>query len=73
VNLHNHQLYLLKQHSESFKIWSAIIRINPVGRSLIIKVGLSPTAQTKVNIKKSTSTLVLIVVYMFMSVMNVWV
>jgi len=28
MNLHKHQLYLLEQHSESFKIWSAIIRIN---------------------------------------------
>jgi len=25
MNLHKHQLYLLEQHSESFKIWSAII------------------------------------------------
>jgi len=28
MNLHKHQLYLLEQHSESFKIWSAVIRIN---------------------------------------------
>jgi len=28
MNLHKHQLYLLEQHSESFKIWTAIIRIN---------------------------------------------
>jgi len=27
MNLHKHQLYLLKQHSESFKHWSASIRI----------------------------------------------
>jgi len=26
---------LLEQHSESFKIWSAIIRINTEGKSLI--------------------------------------
>ena len=40
MNLHKHQLYLLEQHSESFKSWSAIIRINTEGKSLIIK--LSP-------------------------------
>ena len=34
MNLHKHQLYLLEQHSESFKIWSAIIRINTEGKSL---------------------------------------
>jgi len=28
MNLHKHQLYLLEQHSEWFKSWSAIIRIN---------------------------------------------
>jgi len=39
MNLHKHQLYLLKQHSESFKSWSAIIRINTEGKSLIMKVG----------------------------------
>jgi len=39
MNLHKHQLYLLKQHSETFKIWSAIIRINTDGKSLIMKLG----------------------------------
>jgi len=39
MNLHKHQLYLFEQHSESFKIWSAIIRINTEGKSLIIKLG----------------------------------
>jgi len=39
MNLHKHQLYLLKQHSESFKIWSAIIRISTEGKSLIMKLG----------------------------------
>jgi len=39
MNLHKHQLYLLEQHSESFKIWSAIIRINTEGKSLIMKMG----------------------------------
>ena len=34
LNLHKHQLYLLEQHSESFKIWSAIIRI----KSLMMKL-----------------------------------
>jgi len=39
MNLHKHQLYLLKQHSVSFKIWSAIIRINTERKSLIMKLG----------------------------------
>ena len=39
MNLHKHQLYLLEQHSESFNIWSAIIRINTEGKSLIMKLG----------------------------------
>jgi len=39
MNLHKHQLYLLEPHSESFKIWSAIIRINTEGKSLIMKLG----------------------------------
>ena len=39
MNLHKHQLYLLEQHSESFKIWSAIIRINTKGNSSIMKLG----------------------------------
>jgi len=39
MNLHKHQSYLLKQHSESLKIWSAIIRIDTEGKSLIMKLG----------------------------------
>jgi len=39
MNLHTHQLYLLEQHSESFKIWLAIIRIYTEGKSLIMKLG----------------------------------
>jgi len=39
MNLHTHQLYLLEQHSKSFKIWSAIIRINTDGKSMIMKLG----------------------------------
>ena len=34
MNLHKHQLYLLEQHSESFKI-----RIIIEGKSLIMKLG----------------------------------
>jgi len=34
-----HQLYLLEQNSESFTIWSAIIRINTEGKSLNMKLG----------------------------------
>jgi len=48
MNLHKHQLYLLKQHSESFKIWSAIIRITTEGKSLIMKLG--PVVQSFVLI-----------------------
>ena len=40
MNLHKHQLYLLEEHSESFKIWSAVIRINTEGKSSILKLGL---------------------------------
>jgi len=39
TGLHKHQSYLLEQHSESFKIWSAVIRINTEGKSLIMKLG----------------------------------
>ena len=39
MNLHKHQLYLLEQQNESFKIWSAIIRINTEGKSVIMKLG----------------------------------
>ena len=41
MNLHKHQLYLL-EHSESFKSWSAIIRINTEGKPLIMKVCPGP-------------------------------
>ena len=40
VHVHKHQLFLLEQHSESFKSWSAIIRINTDGNSLVMKLGL---------------------------------
>ena len=43
MNLHKYQLYLLEQHSESFKIWSANIRINTEGKSLIMKLGPEQT------------------------------
>ena len=39
MNLHTHQLYLFKQHSESFKMCSASIRINTESKSLIMKLG----------------------------------
>jgi len=39
MNLHKHQLYLLKQHSESFKMCSASIRINTESKSLIMNLG----------------------------------
>ena len=50
MDLHKHQLYLLEQHSESFKIWSAIIRINAKGKSSIVKLGPDQ------NLSKSTSS-----------------
>ena len=40
MNLDKHQLYLLEQHSESFKNWLAIIRINTEDKSMIMKLGL---------------------------------
>ena len=43
MNLHKYQLYLLEQHSESFKIWSAIIRIDTECKSLIMKLGPEQT------------------------------
>ena len=39
MNLHKHQWYLLEQHSKSYEIWSAIIRINTEGSSLNMKLG----------------------------------
>ena len=43
MNLYTHLIYLLEQHSESFNIWSATIRINAEGKSLIMKLGLGLT------------------------------
>jgi len=34
MHVHKHQLYLLKQNSQSLKIWSAIIKFNTEGKSL---------------------------------------
>ena len=39
LHVHKHQVYLLEQHSIWFKIWSAIIRINTEGKSMIMKLG----------------------------------
>mgnify|MGYP007091344545 CR=1 FL=1 len=39
MNLHTHQLYLLQQHSESFKSWSGIIKVTTTGKTLIMKLG----------------------------------
>ena len=36
-------LYLLEQHSKSFKILLAIIKINTEGKSFIMKLGPEPT------------------------------
>ena len=35
-------MYLLEKHNESFKSWSAIIRINTEGKSLIMKLDPGP-------------------------------
>ena len=51
MNLHKHQLYLLDQHSESFKIWSAIIRIKTEGKSLIIILGPGTFVITKIQLR----------------------
>jgi len=37
MNWRKNQLYLLEEHSESFKSWSAIIMINTEGKSLVEK------------------------------------
>ena len=39
MHVQKHQLNLLEQCSESFKIWSVIIRTNTKTTSLIIKLG----------------------------------
>ena len=44
MHVHKHQLYLLEQHSESFKIWPAIVRINTEGKSLIMKLEAETTS-----------------------------
>ena len=62
MNLHKHQLYLLEQHSESFKVWSAIIRINTEGKSLIMKFG--PGTVTLLN-DNQTVTHILNVMFRF--------
>jgi len=53
MNLHNQKLYLLKQHSESFEIWLAIIRINTEGKSLIMKLS---RLTLKTYLQKHTDT-----------------
>jgi len=37
IYIYKHQLHLLEQYSESLTNWSAIIRINTVGKSFIMK------------------------------------
>ena len=55
MNLHKHQLHLQEQHSESFNIWSAIIRINTVGKSLIMKSSPNQNLNYTMTIHKSYS------------------
>ena len=52
MNLHKHQVYVLDQHSESFKSWSAIIRINTECKSLIMKLGRSTYLEIGYNTYK---------------------
>ena len=53
MNLHNQKLCLLKQHSESFEIWLAIIRINTESKSLIMKLS---RLTLKTYLQKHTDT-----------------
>ena len=46
MNLHN--LYLQEQHSELFKIWSGIIKVGNMGKSLLMKS--SPRSYFKTNV-----------------------
>jgi len=39
MHVHKRKLYLLEQHSESLTIWSAIIKINTEGKSLVLDHG----------------------------------
>ena len=62
MNPHKHQLYLFKQHSESFNIWSAIIRINTECKSLIMTLGpgiIYLTLKTVVSVHLNTSTYII--------------
>ena len=60
MNLHKHQLYLSEQHSEPFNIWSAIIRIKPIGKSLIMKLGpVNPIVIAFMNQTSATKVLYL--------------
>ena len=54
MHVHKHQVYLLEQHSESFKIWLAITRINTEGKSLIMKLSYLQTFNT--DHSRSTNT-----------------
>jgi len=45
LNIQRYQWYLYEQHSESFTIWSALIRIKREGKSLILN---SRTGRLKV-------------------------
>jgi len=53
MNLHKNQLYLLEQHWESFKIWSAIIRINTQRVKYILTVKSAITNWSFYNHRQS--------------------
>ena len=39
MHVRKYRVYLLEKHNKLFKSWSAIIRINTDGKSLIMKLG----------------------------------
>ena len=59
MHLHKDQLYLLEQHSKSFEIWSAIIRINTEGYIVDYEIGLGTIHQTRFPMIRTASYKVL--------------
>jgi len=55
MHLHKDQLYLLDQHSKSFEIWSALIRINTEGYIVDNEIGLGTIHQTRFPMIRTTS------------------
>ena len=74
MNLHKHQLYLLEQHRESFTSWSAIIRIDTEGKSLIMKLGPGPCCNQWIMIKINCLTLApgIMAIYVYDSIRDIY-